>query len=68
LRVKRRGPEGNFNVTVVHLETPGIATTTTVEAESGRLMLERLEVPAGQVIERTFTVNVRTPQPAESSR
>jgi len=53
-------PEGNFNVTVV-IGDSRQATTTTVEAESGHLMLERLEVPAGLVIERTFTVNVRTP-------
>jgi lysophospholipase L1-like esterase len=54
-------PEGNFNVTVSFGDTQ-LATTTTVEAESGRLMLERVEVPAGQVAERTFTVNVRTPK------
>jgi lysophospholipase L1-like esterase len=38
------------------------ATTTTFKAESGRLMLERVEVAAGQVVERTFTTNVRTPK------
>jgi len=54
-------PEGNFNVTVT-LGDSAIATTTTVKAESGRLMLERVKVPAGQVVERIFTVNVRTPQ------
>ena len=54
-------PEGNYNVTVT-IGDSHEATTTTVKAESGRLMLERLEVPAGQVAERTFTVNVRTAQ------
>ena len=53
-------PEGNFNVTVTFGDST-MATTTTLKAESGRLMLERVEVPAGQVAERTFTTNVRTP-------
>lgn len=52
-------PEGNYDVTVT-IGDSHEATTTTVKAESGRLMLERLEVPAGQVVERTFTTNVRT--------
>jgi lysophospholipase L1-like esterase len=52
-------PEGNYNVTVT-LGDSHDATTTTVKAESGRLMLERVEVPAGEVVERTFTTNVRT--------
>ncbi|MGA2897130.1 MAG: rhamnogalacturonan acetylesterase [Acidobacteriaceae bacterium] len=54
-------PEGNFNVTVSFGDSTA-ATTTTFKAESGRLMLERVEVPAGQVVERTFTTNVRTPK------
>lgn len=54
-------PEGNYNVTVT-IGDSHEATITTVKAESGRLMLERVEVPAGQVVERTFTTNVRTPQ------
>jgi len=54
-------PEGNFNVTVAFGDSAA-ATTTTFKAESGRLMLERVEVPAGQVVERTFTTNVRTPK------
>jgi lysophospholipase L1-like esterase len=53
-------PEGNFNVIVTFGDST-VATTTTIEAESGRLMLERVEVPAGQVVTRTFTANVRTP-------
>jgi lysophospholipase L1-like esterase len=52
-------PEGNYNVTVT-IGDSHEATITTVKAESGRLMLERVEVPAGQVVERTFTTNVRT--------
>lgn len=54
-------PEGNFNVTVTFGDS-STATTTTLKAESGRLMLERVEVPAGKVVERTFTTNVRTPK------
>lgn len=54
-------PEGNYNVTVTFGDSHE-ATITTVKAESGRLMFERVEVPAGQVVERTFTTNVRTPQ------
>jgi len=55
-----RVPEGNYNVTVM-IGDSHEATTTTVKAESGRLMLERVEVPAGKVVDRTFTTNVRTP-------
>jgi lysophospholipase L1-like esterase len=54
-------PEGNFNVTVTFGDS-STATTTTVKAESGRLMLERVDLSAGQVAERTFTVNLRTPR------
>jgi len=54
-------PEGDFNVTV-RFGDSATATTTTFKAESGRLMLERVEVPAGQVAERSFTTNVRTPK------
>lgn len=54
-------PEGSFNVKVTFGDS-AIATTTTFKAESGRLMLERINVPAGQIVDRTFTTNVRTPQ------
>lgn len=54
-------PEGNYSVTIAFGDS-AIATTTTVKAESGRLMLERVGVPPGQIVERTFTTNVRTPQ------
>ena len=53
-------PEGNYNVTVTFGDS-AMATSTTVKAEAGRLMLERIEVPAGEVAERTFTTSVRTP-------
>ena len=52
--------EGNYNV-IVTFGDSSVATTTTLKAESGRLMDMRVQVPAGQVVERTFTTNVRTP-------
>jgi lysophospholipase L1-like esterase len=54
-------PEGNYNVTVTFGDSAN-ATTTTLKAESGRLMAERAAVPAGQTATRTFTTNVRTPK------
>jgi hypothetical protein len=53
-------PEGNFNVRVQFGDSRQ-ETVMTVKAESGQLMLERVHVLEGQVAERTFTVNVRTP-------
>jgi lysophospholipase L1-like esterase len=52
-------PEGNYTVTLTFGDST--ATTTTVKAESGRLMLERIEVSAGPIATRSFTTNVRTP-------
>lgn len=54
-------PEGNYNVTVAFGDSSA-ATSLTVKAESGRLMLEAVNVKPGEVVERTFTTNVRTPQ------
>ena len=56
-----RVPEGNYNVMLTFGDS-STATTTTVKAESGRLMLERVNVRAGEVVERSFTTNVRTPK------
>src|ERR1035441_7220459 len=53
--------EGNYNVTVTFGDAAQ-ATTTTFKSESGRLMLERAQVPAGKLATRTFTVSFRTPQ------
>ncbi|GAC1516467.1 MAG: rhamnogalacturonan acetylesterase [Gemmatimonadaceae bacterium] len=61
-------PEGNYDVTVV-LGDRSRASTTTVKAESRRLMLEQVRTRAGERVRRTFTVNVRTPaMPADSVR
>jgi lysophospholipase L1-like esterase len=54
-------PEGNYNVSVT-LGDRAEGTTTTVKAESRRLMLERVETKPGEFATRTFTVNIRTPR------
>jgi lysophospholipase L1-like esterase len=54
-------PEGNYNVTVTLGDLKG-ESTTTVKAESRRLMVERAHTAAGRFETRTFTVNVRTPK------
>ncbi len=51
-------PPGNYRVTVT-LGLPKQATDTTVKAESRRLMLDAVKVPAGKRVERSFIVNVR---------
>lgn len=51
--------EGSYRVTV--LLGGEAASETTVKTESRRLMLERIPVAAGAVVERSFLVNVRTP-------
>lgn len=54
-------PEGNYNVTLTLGEATA-ASNTTVKAELRRLMLENVSTAAGEVVTRTFTVNVRNPQ------
>lgn len=50
-------PEGNYRVTV---DLGGAAASdTTVKAESRRLMLESVRVPAGRTETKSFIVNVR---------
>ncbi len=53
-------PEGNYRVTVT-LGDPKAEAMTTVKAEARRLMLERVNTPAGKFVTKTFTVNVRRP-------
>jgi lysophospholipase L1-like esterase len=53
-------PQGNFNIIVTFGDST-TATTTTIKAESGRLMVLRAEVPAGQIATRGFIANVRSP-------
>jgi len=54
-------PEGNYNVTVTLGDQAG-ESTTTVKAESRRLMLEKVRTARGEFATRTFTVNVRNSQ------
>ena len=53
-------PEGNYQVTVT-LGAESLASTTTVKAESRRLMLEKIHTAPGEAAERTFMVNLRMP-------
>ncbi|RDE07208.1 rhamnogalacturonan acetylesterase [Sphingomonas aracearum] len=57
---------GNYRVTVT-LGDPKRATETTIKAESRRLMLDAVRVPAGRRVTASFIVNVRnaalTPPP-----
>lgn len=53
-------PEGNYDVTV-RFGDPAKATSTTIKAESRRLMVQNVETAPGQHEARTFTINVRKP-------
>jgi len=52
--------EGNYEVTI-RFGDPTAATSTTIKAESRRLMIEKVETEPGKYETRTFTVNVRKP-------
>ncbi|MFD2569175.1 rhamnogalacturonan acetylesterase [Spirosoma soli] len=54
-------PEGNYDVKVTLGDKAG-ESTTTVRAESRRLMLDEVVTKTGQLETRSFTVNVRYPQ------
>lgn len=54
-------PEGNYKVTVKLGDSQG-ESTTTVKAETRRLMLERVHTNFGKFETRSFMVNVRTPK------
>ncbi|MGI4020959.1 MAG: rhamnogalacturonan acetylesterase [Janthinobacterium lividum] len=51
-------PEGNYEVKIV-LGDAKTAASTTVKAESRRLMLENIQTKAGQFVTKTFMVNVK---------
>jgi lysophospholipase L1-like esterase len=53
-------PENNYRVTVVF--GGGESSTTTVRAESRRLMLEQVSAGAKASVKRSFDVNVRYPE------
>lgn len=54
-------PEGNYKVTVTLGDSKGTSTTT-VKAESRRLMLEKVQTPNGAVKKYSFIVNIRKPE------
>jgi len=54
-------PEGNYKVTAT-LGNPTVAVSTTVKAELRRLMLENVETKPGELVTKTFIVNVRRPE------
>src|SRR5947209_1448775 len=60
-------PEGNYNVSVT-LGDLTDSSTTTIKAESRRLMLENVRTSAGEFATRFFTVNVRTPRIASGGQ
>jgi hypothetical protein len=53
-------PEGNYDVTMRFGDLKR-ATSTSIKAESRRLMIEKVETAPGKFETRTFTVNVRKP-------
>lgn len=60
-------PEGNYNVAVTLGDRNG-ESSTTVKAESRRLMLERVTTKAGQLETKAFTLNVRRPEIGSKGR
>jgi lysophospholipase L1-like esterase len=52
--------EGNYDVTM-RFGNAEKATSTTIKAESRRLMVDKVETAPGQYETRTFTINVRRP-------
>jgi lysophospholipase L1-like esterase len=60
-------PEGNYAVSVV-LGDPSTESDTTVKAEQRRLMLESVKTTKGEIVRRSFVVNVRTPKIAGGDR
>lgn len=65
--VSVKEPEGSYRVTVT-LGDDSAESTTTVKAEARRLMLLRVPTPAGEEAQRSFVVNVRTPQIGPNER
>jgi hypothetical protein len=53
-------PEGKYTVTF-YIGDYSAAATTTIKAESRRLLVENLETAAGQIVTRTFTVMRKDP-------
>ena len=60
-RFSMKLPDGNYRVTVRFGDRKA-ASHNTVKAEARRLMVEDVSTRRGQFVERTFVVNVRTPE------
>lgn len=60
-------PEGNYQVSVTFGSTTK-NTNTTIKAESRRLMLDQHQLKKGEILTKTFNVNVRTPKIDENSK
>ena len=54
-------PEGNYNVTVTFGDLKG-PTSTSLRAESRRLLLQKTETAPGKFFTQTFTINVKNRQ------
>lgn len=54
-------PEGNYNIKLTLGDAEG-ESTTTVKVENRRLMLEKISTSQGEIVTKTFTVNVKSPQ------
>ncbi len=54
-------PEGNYRVTI-RFGHPTASASTVVKAELRRLMLERLDTRPRGFVDKSFIINVRTPQ------
>ena len=61
-----RLPEGHYKITLTLGGNPNESTSTTVKAESRRLMFENLVAPKGKTVKKTIIVNVRTPKITDS--
>ncbi|MCG6187676.1 rhamnogalacturonan acetylesterase [Maribellus maritimus] len=60
-------PEGRYEVTLT-LGASNDGSATTVKAESRRLMLEDIHTTAGEVVKKTFLLDVRSPQISATER
>jgi lysophospholipase L1-like esterase len=60
-------PEGNYDVSV-RFGSRSEATSTTVKAETRRLIFRELKTKAGEFVTREFTVNVRQPTFGEGQK
>jgi lysophospholipase L1-like esterase len=63
----RKLPEGNHHVTITFGDDRE-AIDTTVQAESRRLMLERVRTKPGELVKHSFVVNIRTPDLPDGHR